>query len=170
MQIDLGNDCRIRSFRPDDAPALAQYTNNRKVWLNLRDAFPHPYKPEHAAAWIRMASRQYPEVSFAIASDASSTDEVIGGIDVNYRSSEIGYWLGEPFWGRGIATAALSTLSDYAFAHYDLIRLFAYVFEWNPAPMRVLEKAGYTYEGRLRKSATKDGKTVDQLLYAKVLE
>lgn len=182
MQIDLGNNCQIRSFRPDDAPALAQYTNNRKVWLNLRDAFPHPYKLEHAAAWIRMAGRQYPEVSFAIASAAASTassastDEVIGGIglglqtDVNYRSSEIGYWLGEPFWGRGIATAALSALTDYAFAHYDLIRLFAYVFEWNPASMRVLEKAGYTYEGRLRKSATKDGKIVDQILYAKVLE
>lgn len=172
MHIDLGNDCQIRSFRPDDAPALAQYTNNRKIWLNLRDAFPHPYKLEHAAAWIRMAGRQYPEVSFAIA----SPDEVIGGIglglqtDVNYRSSEIGYWLGEPFWGRGIATAALSALTDYAFAHYDLIRLFAYVFEWNPASMRVLEKAGYAYEGRLRKSATKDGKTVDQFLYAKVLE
>ena len=172
MYIDLGNDCQIRSFRPDDAPALAQYTNNRKIWLNLRDAFPHPYRLQDAAAWIRMAGRQYPEVSFAIA----SPNEVIGGIglglqtDVNYRSSEIGYWLGEPFWGRGIATAALSALTDYAFANYDLIRLFAYVFEWNPASMRVLEKAGYAYEGRLRKSATKDGQTVDQLLYAKVLE
>lgn len=170
MYIDLGNDYHIRSFRPDDAPALAKYTNNRKIWLNLRDAFPHPYKLEHAASWIRMAGRQYPEVSFAIA----AADEVIGGIglglqtDVNYRSSEIGYWVGEPFWGRGIATAALCGLTDYAFAHYNLIRLFAYVFEWNPASMRVLEKAGYTYEGRLRKSATKDGQTVDQLLYAKV--
>lgn len=172
MQIDLGNDCQIRSFRPDDAPALARYINNRKIWLNLRDAFPHPYRLNDAVAWIRMAGRQYPEVSFAIA----SPDEVIGGIglglqtDVNYRSSEIGYWLGEPFWGRGIATAALCALTDYAFAHYDLIRLFAYVFEWNPASLRVLEKAGYAYEGRLRKSATKDGQTVDQLLYAKVLE
>ena len=172
MHIDLGNDYHIRSFRPDDAPALAKYTNNRKIWLNLRDAFPHPYKLEHAASWIRMAGRQYPEVSFAIA----AADEVIGGIglglqtDVNYRSSEIGYWIGEPFWGRGIATAALCGLTDYAFAHYNLIRLFAYVFEWNPASVRVLEKAGYAYEGRLRKSATKDGQTVDQLLYARVQE
>lgn len=172
MHIDLGNDYHIRSFRPGDAPALAKYTNNRKIWLNLRDAFPYPYKLEDAAAWIRMAGRHYPEVSFAIA----AADEVIGGIglglqtDVNYRSCEIGYWVGEPFWGRGIATAALCGLTDYAFAQYNLIRLFAYVFEWNPASMRVLEKAGYTYEGRLRKSATKDGQTVDQLLYARVLE
>lgn len=171
MRIDIG-EWQVRSFRPDDAAALAKYANNRKIWRNIRDAFPHPYRMEDAAAWIRMAGRQFPEVSFAIANG----EEVIGSIglglqsDVNYRSAEIGYWLGEPFWGRGIATAALIGLSDYAFDRYDLIRLFAYVYEWNPASARVLEKAGYTFEGRLRKSATKDGQTVDQLLYAMVRE
>ena len=169
MRIDLGP-WQIRSFRPDDAPSLARYANNRNVWLNVRDAFPHPYRIEDAVAWIRMAARQYPEVSFAIA-DAT---EVIGTIglglqtDVNYRSAEIGYWLGEPFWGQGIATAALTAMTEYAFARYDLIWLFAYVYDWNPASVRVLEKAGYTCEGRMRKSATKDGQTVDQLLYAAV--
>lgn len=171
MRIDIG-EWQVRSFRPDDAAALAKYANNRKVWRNIRDAFPHPYRMQDAMAWIRMAGRQFPEVSFAIA----DAEEVIGTIglglqsDVNYRSAEIGYWLGEPFWGRGIATAALLALTEYAFDNYDLIRLFAYVYEWNPASARVLEKAGYAFEGRLRKSATKDGQTVDQLLYAVVRE
>lgn len=171
MRIDIG-EWQVRSFRPDDAAALAKYANNRKVWRNVRDAFPHPYRMQDATAWIRMAGRQFPEVSFAIA----NAEEVIGTIglglqtDVNYRSAEIGYWLGEPFWGRGIATAALLALTEYAFDNYDLIRLFAYVYEWNPASARVLEKAGYAFEGRLRKSATKDGQAIDQLLYAAVRE
>ena len=94
----------------------------------------------------------------------------IGVAGVNRRSAEIGYWLGEPFWGQGIATKAVGALTDYAYAHLDLIRLYATVFEWNPASARVLEKAGYAHEGRLRKSVTKDGKIIDQLLYAIVRE
>ena len=111
-------------------------------------------------------------MSYAIASN----EEAIGGIglrlqtDVHRRSAELGYWLGEPFWGQGIATKAVGALTEYAFAHLDLIRLYATVFEWNPASARVLEKAGYIYEGGRRKSATKDGKTIDQLLDAIVRE
>ena len=91
-------------------------------------------------------------------------------VAIHRRSAEIGYWLGEPFWGRGIATAALRALTDYAFANHDIVRLDAGVFEWNPASMRVLEKVGYVLEGRLRKSVTKDGQTIDGFLYAKVLD
>jgi len=100
----------------------------------------------------------------------------VGGIgfsiqaDVSYRSAEIGYWLGEEFWGRGIATAALLGVTEHAFAVYDLCRLYAHVFEWNVASARVLEKAGYAFEGRLIKSVTKEGKTIDQLLYAKTID
>ena len=110
--------------------------------------------------------------SYAIASD----EEAIGGIglrwqqDVHRRSAEIGYWVGEPFWGQGIATKAVRALTEYAFVNPGLIRIYASVFELNPASARVLEKAGYTYEGRLRKSVTKDGITIDQLLYAIVRE
>jgi RimJ/RimL family protein N-acetyltransferase len=99
-------------------------------------------------------------------------DEAVGGIgftlqqDVAFRSAEIGYWLGEEFWGRGIATEALKAVTEHAFNEYDLCRLYAHVFEWNQASARVLEKAGYEFEGRLRKSVTKDGKTIDQLMYA----
>ncbi len=94
----------------------------------------------------------------------------IGVAGVNRHSAEIGYWLGEPFWGQGIATKAVRALTEYAFAHLDLVRIYGTVFEWNPASARVLEKAGYTHEGRLRKSITKDGKIIDQLLYAIVRE
>jgi ribosomal-protein-alanine N-acetyltransferase len=167
MQLDIGG-WQIRSWQPGDEAALVRYANNRKIWLNLRDAFPHPYSEYDARAWVRFALAQDPEVNFAVASDK----EAIGGIglhpqnDVHRRSAGIGYWLAEPYWGQGIATKAVRALTEYAFANFDLVRIFAEVFEWNPASARVLEKAGYTCEGRLRKSVTKDGKTIDKLVYA----
>ena len=169
MRIDIG-EWRLRSYRSDDAPALAKYANNRNVSRNLRDRFPYPYRVEDAEVFIRYAREQDPETIFAIASDT----EAIGGIglelydDVHRRSAQVGYWLGEPYWGRGIATLALRAVTDYAFIQFDLARLYAYVYEWNPASARVLEKAGYEYEGRLRKSITKDVQTIDQWLYATV--
>ena len=171
MQLDIGV-WQIRSFRPEDERAVVKYANNRKVWINLRDSFPHPYTEKDARDWIHFATQQKPETNFALA----SAQEASGGIglrlqeDVHRRSAEVGYWLGEPFWGRGIATTALSALTEYAFGHFDLVRIYATTFEWNPASARVLEKAGYQYEGRLRKSVTKDGKSIDQLLYALVRE
>ena len=152
--------------------ALVKYADNRNIWINLRDRFPNPYREEDAQDWIERANASPSESTYAIASD----EEAIGGIglqfqqDVYRRSAEIGYWLGEVFWGQGIATKAVRGLTEYAFAHLDLIRLYAGVFEWNPASARVLEKAGYAYEGRRRKSVTKDGKTIDELLYAIVRE
>jgi RimJ/RimL family protein N-acetyltransferase len=167
MHIDLG-EWQLRSWQPGDKGALVKYANNRKVWINLRESFPHPYTETDAEAWIRQAREQKPETQFAIASSL----EAIGGIglhlqqDVYRRSAEVGYWLGEPFWGKGIATKALRALTEYAFTQFDLARLFATVFEWNPASARVLEKAGYRCEGCLRKAVTKDGKTIDEFLYS----
>ena len=103
-------------------------------------------------------------------------NEAIGGIgfsaqaDVGRRSAEIGYWLGEDYWGRGIASEALLAVTEHAFANYDLCRLYAHVFDWNPASTRVLEKAGYVFEGRLKKSVTKDNQTIDQLIYARTID
>ena len=106
----------------------------------------------------------------------ASREEAIGCIgmlpqeDVARISAEVGYWLGEPFWNRGIATGALRMLTEYAFGELELVRLYATVMEWNPASARVLEKAGYQYEGRLRRSVAKDGQIIDQWLYAMVRE
>ncbi|MCY4619415.1 MAG: GNAT family N-acetyltransferase [Chloroflexi bacterium] len=171
MRIEIG-DWQVRSYRIDDAPSLARHANNRNISRNMRDTFPYPYTLSDAHDWISLVMQQSPEANFAIA----SADEVIGGIglmfrdDIHRRSAEIGYWLGEPFWGQGIATAALRAVTDHAFANYDLARLEAFVFEWNPASMRVLEKVGYVLEGNLRRSITKDGQTIDAFLFARVLE
>lgn len=171
MRLELTH-CTVRSWRRSDAESLVRHANNRKVWRNLRDTFPHPYTAHDAERWIRSTSGSIPETNFAI----GVGDEAVGGIgialreDVFRRSAEIGYWLGEPYWGRGIATEALKAITDYAFATFDLSRLYAGVFEWNPASMRVLEKAGYVFEARLRRSVLKDGQLIDELLYAIVRE
>jgi RimJ/RimL family protein N-acetyltransferase len=167
MKIEFG-DCHIREYDADDAPALVRYANNHKVWRNLRDRFPHPYTHRDAFRWLRQVGRQIPAHDFAIATEK----ELIGAIglqfqdDVHRRSAEIGYWLGEPHWGKGIATRAVCCLTEFAFANTPLVRIYANVFEWNPASARVLEKAGYSYEGRLRKSVLKDDQLIDQLVYS----
>ena len=167
MRLELPR-CQVRSPRPSDAPSLARYANNRAIWLNLRDAFPHPYTREDAERFIATALDQDPEQRFVIEVDG----EVVGCIglglhpDVERVSAEIGYWIAEPFWNRGIATDALRGLTAYAFARLPLTRIFAVPFEWNTASCRVLEKAGYTLECRMRRSAIKDGRVVDQFLYA----
>jgi len=167
MLLDLSR-CQVRSYLGSDAASLARHADNRKIWLNLRDAFPHPYSIRDARAFIRAARRDRPERFFAIAVEGAA----VGGIgftlqrDVERVSAEIGYWLGEEFWGRGITTEALQALTGYAMRTHELTRLYAVPYEWNPASFRVLEKAGYVLEGRMRRSAMKDGKILDQLLYA----
>ena len=162
--------CTVRSWEWRDREAIVRHANNRSVWINLRDRFPHPYTHADARNWLDTVVGISPETNFAIAVEG----EAVGGIgftvqhDVAHRSAEIGYWLGEDFWGRGIATEALIAVTDYAFANYDLCRLYAHVFDWNPASVRVLEKAGYEFEGRLKKSVTKNGQTIDQLMYAAI--
>jgi RimJ/RimL family protein N-acetyltransferase len=145
-----------------------RYANNRRIWLNLRDAFPHPYTNRDARDYIRLARQRTPETSFAIAVQ----DEAVGSIgfvlhpDVERMSAEIGYWLAEPFWGRGITTEALVATTSYAIDTHGLTRIYAVPFAWNAASCRVLEKAGYSLEARLRRSAIKDGQITDQMQYA----
>jgi RimJ/RimL family protein N-acetyltransferase len=171
MELVLAS-CIVRSWSWQDRDSLVQHANNRNVWINLRDRFPHPYTSKDARSWLESVVGSKPETNFAIAVGG----EAVGGIgfaiqtDVAYRSAEVGYWLGEKFWGQGIATEALRAISEHAFASYDLCRLYAHVFEWNGASARVLEKAGYTFEGRMIKSVTKDKRTIDQLIYAKTIE
>ncbi len=171
MELRLTH-CSIRSWRASDAGALVRHANNRRVWRNLRDRFPHPYTASDAERWIRRATGATPETHFAIA----VTEEAVGGVgldlktDVYRRSAELGFWIGEAYWGRGIATEVARAMTDFAFSSFDLCRVYAEVFEWNPASMRVLEKVGYSFEGRLRKSVTKDGHTIDQLMYAIIRE
>ncbi|PYT12806.1 MAG: GNAT family N-acetyltransferase [Acidobacteria bacterium] len=167
MEIVLSR-CTIRGFRAADAGSIARHANNRKVWINLRDRFPHPYTLADAKKWIVVATGAVPETHFAIAIGG----EAVGGIgltlknDIWRRSAEIGYWLREEHWGRGIATEAARAMVDHAFAALSITRLYAGAFEWNPASMRVLEKAGFTREAVLKKAVTKDERTIDLVLYA----
>lgn len=167
MQLDLGS-CGVRSFREADAVALATHANNRRVWLQLRDRFPHPYTIDDASRFIAFARDADPETDFAV----TVGSVVVGAIgltlheDVERCSAEVGYWLGEPYWGRGIATLVLAAFTRFAFDTLDLERLYAVPFATNAASRRVLEKAGYQLEGCMRRSAIKDGKMHDQLLFA----
>ncbi len=164
----LTGPCSVRSWQWSDRYSLIQQANNRKIWINVRDRFPYPYTNDDADRWLAFAKSARPETNFAIAVEGSA----VGGIgfalqeDVNRVTAEIGYWLGENFWGRGITTAALRAVTRYAFENFDLCRLYASVFEWNRASCRVLEKAGYFCEGTMKQSAIKDGRTIDQFLYA----
>lgn len=167
MTLDAGL-CVIRPWRQGDLDSLVRHADNRHVWLTLRDQFPHPYTRADGEEWLAHAAKQDPVTSFAIVVDG----EAVGGIglapqpDVHRRSAEVGYWLGEAFWNRGIMTVAVRAFTDYAFEAHNLIRVFAGVFSTNPASMRVLEKVGYTREGILKKSVVKDGQVLDQVLYA----
>ena len=162
--------CSIRLWSEEDADALQRYANNRKIWLNLRDIIPHPYSLQDAQAFLGFAT-QANSTDFAIANET----EAIGciglrlGNDVHRKTAELGYWLGEPFWGRGIMTEAVTAFTRFAFRAFHLQRIFAEPFEGNTPSVRVLEKAGFVCEGRLRANVFKDGKVVNSLLYALVL-
>ena len=162
----------LRPWRDGDQPSLVRHANNPRVAATLTDRFPHPYTAEGADQWIALNEGREPATQLAIVVDGAA----VGGIgvdlgsDVFRRSAEIGYWLGEAYWGRGIATDALRAMTQYALARFDLCRLSAGVFEGNAASARVLEKAGYVLEGRLRRSVCKNGRVLDQLLYAFVVE
>ena len=164
--------CDVRSWRTSDAESLVEYADNRKIWMNLRDAFPHPYTVKDAREYIRAVRQRMPETSFAIVVN----DEAVGSVgyvlrqDVERVSAEIGYWLAEPFWGRGITSDALSAVTAYAVETHQLTRVFAVPFAWNAASCRVLEKAGYVLEARLRRSAIKDGVMTDQFQYAFIVD
>lgn len=167
MRLAL-NTCEVRSWRTDDVSSLVTHANNRQIWINLRDRFPYPYTARDGRAFIRMARDMRPETLFAIAVDGMAAG-AIGFVlqhDVDRMSAEIGYWLGEAFWGRGTATEALIAVTRYAVEQHGLTRLFALPFDYNTASCRVLEKAGYVLEARLRRSAIKDGVIVDQFQYA----
>lgn len=164
--------CVIRSWRWGDERTLPQHANNKAIARHLRDRFPYPYTKTDAQQWIKLVVGARPETSFAI----SVEDEAVGGIglvlhdDIERCSAEVGYWLSQTYWGRGIVTIALKAFTQYAFRAFDLTRLYAVPFLDNQVSIHVLEKAGYQREGIMRRSAIKDGRVLDQALYACVAE
>ncbi len=159
----------LRSFQEGDEMALVKHANNIKIFNNVRDVFPHPYTLDDAVWWVDAnKNSQAPFNTLAIEIEG----EVVGGIgivlgnDIYRSSAEIGYWLGESYWGKGIMSAVVKVMTDYVFQHFpDIVRLWAGIFEYNKASMRVVEKAGYHLESIQKKACIKNGQVIDAYLY-----
>jgi RimJ/RimL family protein N-acetyltransferase len=167
VHLVLGG-CVVRDWAAGDLASLVRHANNRNIWINLRDRFPHPYTEANAREFLaHVTTMPQPGTVWAI----EVGGEAAGGIgivlqsDVERISAEIGYWLGEPYWGRGITTAALQGVTAEVFRLFDLRRIYALPFADNLGSIRVLEKAGYALEGRMPQSAIKDGVVRGQLMY-----
>ena len=165
---------RLRTWTLADAPALAKLINNKKVQDNLRDGLPFPYGEEDAKVFLSAVLASDPDQNLAFAIEADG--KLIGSIsatrcaNIHFRTAELGYYLGEPYWGKGFATEAVRQICDYIYRNTDIIRIFAEPFAYNTASCRVLEKAGFQLEGLLRSNAVKNGRILDMKMYARIRE
>ena len=163
-------DCRIREWRTEDRDALAVMLNNKNILNNLRDGLPYPYTADDAGEYIAGMRAADKTKTFAFAIEADGA--LVGSIgvfrrgNIHFRTAEMGYYIAEPYWGRGFGTSAVRQACQYIFEHTDIIRIFAEPFAYNAASCRVLEKAGFQLEGVLRGNAVKNGKILDMKLYA----
>lgn len=160
--------CSLRAWKKEDGPALVVNANNRNVWRNLTDVFPHPYTEDDAESWIIFASQATSSIHFAIDLEGAAIGGIgiIAGKGVAAHTGQFGYWIGEAYWGKGIATAAARAMVEHAFSGSLFERLEAPVFAWNPASMRVLEKVGFIREGVAKRSVFKDDQFTDSVIYA----
>ena len=165
--------CKIilRPWQKQDAQELAAVANNRNIWNNVRDALPSPYTVMDALQWISHVNSQSPVINFAIVCDGS----VVGSIgcqpkeDVSRKNIEIGYFVGELYWGKGIATEAVKQLLDFIAMQMDVVRIEAHVFEQNKSSMKVLQKNGFYLEGIRRKAVLKNNECIDEYLLVKLI-
>ena len=171
MLIKCDN-CILRKWKDSDLESLVKNANNPNVASTLRDAFPYPYTDEDGKEWIEFAEDEEWGYNFAI----TINNKAVGGIglivgkDIERKSSEVGYWIGEDHWGKGIVSSALEGIVKFAFNELDLERVFAVPLEHNTASRKVLEKNNFVLEGILRSSVVKSGKIHNQALYAKIRE
>ncbi len=161
-------DFQLRTWRKDDVESLVKYANNYEIAKNLTNFFPYPYTHEAGRNFIELCLAASPPNRFAIAVKG----EAVGGIgihlqtDIYSKNAELGYWLGQPFWGKGIVTAAVKQMIAYGFAHFDIHRIFARPFGTNIASQKVLEKAGFQLEARFESTIFKNEQYFDELVYA----
>ena len=166
--------CKIRKWELSDAGNLAAALSNKKIQDNLRDGLPYPYTEQDGADFISdmLSADENETFAFAIIVD----NKVIGSIgvfrhgNIHRQTAELGYYIGEEYWGKGIMTEAVKQICEYVFAQSDIIRIYAEPFTYNIASCRVLEKAGFQYEGTLRNNAVKNGNVVDMKMYSRIKE
>ncbi|WP_373492842.1 GNAT family N-acetyltransferase [Aquiflexum sp.] len=158
----------LRPWAIEDLGNLVKYANNRNIARNMTDKFPFPYTETNGKAFIELVTKDDPIHIFAI----EYNGQAIGGIgihpqdNIHKRNAELGYWLGEPFWGQGIVSIAIQQILNFAFETYDIDRVFARPFGTNTASQKVLEKNGFLLEGKFEKVLIKDGDLLDELIYA----
>ena len=166
--------CRIRKWELSDAKDLAAALSNKKVQDNLRDGLPYPYTEQDGKDFISAMLSADENETFAFAITVDNT--VIGSIgifrqeNIHRQTAELGYYIAEEYWGKGIMTEAVKQICEYVFAKSDIIRIYAEPFAYNIASCRVLEKAGFQYEGTLRSNAVKNGKVMDMKMYSLLKE
>ena len=167
----IENSVTLRPVKMSDKADFTRLANNIKIWNNVRDEFPHPYTEKDAESFINLCKTAKNAAKFAI--DWNNQFVGMMGLvffkELNYRkNAELGYWIGEPFWGKGIGTVALSEITKYAFEQRNLKRVFANVLEYNKASMRMLEKAGFEFEGINKAASLKNNQFFDEYRFAKV--
>lgn len=163
---------QIRPWKREDAGTLAAICNNKKIWLNVRDRFPHPYTVGNAIEWIAFTSNQKPVQNMAITwhGKVAGSIGVMPKDDVYRKSIEIGYFVAEEFWGKGIASEAVALLLKYIQKHFDVFRVYAEVFNYNIASMRVLEKNGFHLEGIRERAVVKNNVVMDDHVWVKFID
>lgn len=162
--------CRIRKWALSDAKELAAALSNKKVQDNLRDGLPYPYTEQDGTDYISamLSADENETFAFAITVD----EKVVGSIgifrqgNIHRHTAELGYYIAEEYWGKGIMTGAVRQICAYVFEKSDIIRIYAEPFAYNAASCRVLEKAGFQYEGTLRSNAVKNGEVIDMKMYS----
>ena len=165
-------DCAIRDWETGDAADLAAALNNKRIQDNLRDGLPFPYTVRDAEDFIRTMQEADKNRTFAFA--VVSENRVIGSIgvfrqeNIHFCTAEMGYFIAEPFWGKGMGTSAVKQACGYIFRHTDILRIFAEPFAYNTASCRILEKSGFQYEGTLRSNAVKNGRVLDMKMYSAI--
>lgn len=160
----------LRKWQPDDVEAVTQYANNAKIAANLRDAFPHPYTSADAEGYVLscVQSGDEGQICRAIEVDGKAVGSIriFVGSDVYRRSAELGYWLAEEYWGKGIMTEAVREICEEAWNRFDVVRIYAEPFARNAGSRKVLEKAGFVLEGVMKQGVFKNGETLDYCMYA----
>ncbi len=162
--------CKIRKWKLTDAKDIAVALSNKKIQDNLRDGLPYPYSEQDGIDFISsmLSANEDETFAFAITLD----DKAIGSIGVfrqqkiHRQTAEMGYYIAEEYWGKGIMTDAVKQICEYVFKNSDILRIYAEPFAYNTGSCRVLEKAGFQYEGTLRNNAIKNGKVIDMKMYS----
>lgn len=168
MLLEGNNNISLRNLYIQDKVKLAELANTKYIWDNVRDFFPHPYTEKDAKEFIELCNSEKPKVTFAI--DLGKELVGVTGLelqkDVYRKSAEIGYWVGEAYRNKGVATEAVKLMVNYGFEKLNLNRIYSGVFEYNRASQKVLLKCGFTYEGKFTNAVIKNNKVINELRYA----